>query len=197
MRELNGIADDHRCAIIFCSHTSKAAAREGIADAHAARGASALGDNGRGTLVLRDAGKDDDCPLRAELASARDLIGKDCDLVVLENPRQSIIKRSDPIWFVRGAGGAILPLGTGKRRSVDQKRDERHDKGRSAILGALAMKEWLPQSELKALLDEVGGRRDYLEIIADLIDDGLIEEFKLPGGAGRPKKLLRIITAQK
>ncbi len=138
MRELNGLADDTGTTILFSSHTSKAAAREGIADAHAARGASALGDNGRGTFVLRDAGAEEDCPLRDELANARKLIGDDCELVVLENPRQSLIKRSDPLWFVRGEGGAIIPLGSGLRRSIGQKRAEREHEAEAAILSVLA-----------------------------------------------------------
>lgn len=194
MRELNGLADDHGCTIIFSSHTSKQSARDGLADAHAARGASALGDNGRGTFVLRDAGKDDDCPLRDELAEARKLLGEDCEIVVLENPRQSLIKRSDPLWFVRGAGGAILPLGAGKRRSVDEKRLERHGLAYDAILATLADGRDYNRGAIKSILNDVGGRREYQEIIEDLIDSGKVEEVTIrPPGKGRPSKVLRLV----
>lgn len=109
-------------AVLLVTHVSKAAAREKVSDAYAARGGSSLGDNGRYSLVLS--------PYDSETAA--DLIGLEVDpetakrLVVLSLPKINGAPPQDPVVLERvsTSHGIVLrpylnrtvPLTPGERR---------------------------------------------------------------------------------
>jgi len=93
------------CACTLLHHTSKAVAREGVADAHAGRGGSSFGDNLRSVLRLM--------PLTWPMVQREKLDGLDRvsvergDVLKLVHAKLNQDRKSDPIYLQRTANGLL------------------------------------------------------------------------------------------
>lgn len=109
------IAQALDCSVTFLHHVSKDVARSGVKDAHAGRGASALGDNARSCMRLLTATPDD----------ARKFEGIDPDAVergdvlVFLQSKHSYGPKAAPVWLQRGANGVLVPFAPVARNAKD------------------------------------------------------------------------------
>ncbi len=86
-------------AVILIAHVSQEAARNGYADANAPRGGSALGDNGRSTLVLTPIHlKNKDALLPDDVVVSKEEMKK---LLVLTNPKVNGAQAAEPLFLER------------------------------------------------------------------------------------------------
>jgi len=87
-------------AVCFLHHTGKAAAREGITDHLAGRGASSFGDNCRSVLRL--------LPATPEMCRGLEGIDRDAlargDILKLVHAAFNVDRRTDPVWLRRTGG---------------------------------------------------------------------------------------------
>jgi hypothetical protein len=102
---LSRIAQALGCAVTALHHTSKAVAREGIADAHAGRGAASFGDNCRSVLRLM--------PLTWAMVTREKLEGLDRtavergDVLKLIHAALNQDRKADPIYLKRTDTGLL------------------------------------------------------------------------------------------
>jgi hypothetical protein len=96
------------CAWVWAHHVSKAVAREGVADAHAGRGAASFGDNCRSVLRL--------LPLTWQMVTKKKLDGLDRvavergDVLVLVHTKLNQDRRADPIYLQRQGNGLLTRI---------------------------------------------------------------------------------------
>jgi hypothetical protein len=105
-------------AVLLVAHVSQEAARQGHADGYAPRGGSALGDNGRSTLVLTRVNKNN----RTEFAPDADLPPELMErLLVLTHPKSNGAPSAKPLLLERcsSAHGPVLRPATLRPREVD------------------------------------------------------------------------------
>ena len=160
------IAQALDCAWVWLHHVSKAVAREGIADAHAGRGAASFGDNCRSVLRLM--------PLTWTMVQKAKLDGLDRmevergDVLVLIHAALNQGRKADAIYLRRGAHGLlerVHPTVRTEAQTVDQEmrslvkwfNGKRKAEPFSIFYAArTAQVEWtkMSQGAAKAFLDE-------------------------------------------
>ena len=107
-----------RCAVLLVAHVSQEAGRQGFTDAYTARGGSALGDNGRSTIILTGLNENN----RKLYAPDADLKKEDFKrLLVLAHPKCNYAPTADPILLqrVQTPFGPVLSPATLRAKNVD------------------------------------------------------------------------------
>lgn len=117
------IAQKTGAAVVILHHTSKAAAREQIADLHAGRGGSALGDNARSVMRLMPA-TEADVKKFADLDAGAVACG---DILRLIHAKGSYSRKAPEVWLRRCSDGTLEQFTPTSKNAADVAERMLHD----------------------------------------------------------------------
>jgi hypothetical protein len=177
-------------AVLLVAHTSQEAARQGFADAYAPRGGSALGDNGRSTVVLTRLTESN----AKAFAPGADLPDDAKDrLLVLNHAKSNGAEPAKPLLLERASTpfGPVLRPAVLRSRAVDA--GEQLDR-LCHVVDDLAAKG-LPPTErcLRAYCAEIGTAEKRLpRLLLDAVAAGRLRRGAKGGqGGGNPYEVVR------
>lgn len=127
MGRLEYIAEQTGCAIMYLHHVNKAAAMNGLTElAQAARGSSVFVDNARWLSFI--AGMTEDEAIGAGIS-----IDDRSNYVRWNISKMNYSQKPDDSWYVRSAGGVLLPVEIEVRRTIRRKKSGRGGRNESLI----------------------------------------------------------------
>ena len=153
------IAHDLDCGVTAVHHVSKAAAANGIIDAHSGRGGSALTDNCRASTVIARVTADMPQPLWPAGFTARDFPER--EVVLVENARSSYARTAPRLHLERvypehGAPYLRAVRSPAQADPNTPRRDEDAEKLLAWMQAGARKGQWLAQGAIVKRHDEMG-----------------------------------------
>ena len=178
-----------RCAVLLVAHVSQEAGRQGFTDAYTARGGSALGDNGRSTIILTGLNENN----RKLYAPDADLKKEDFKrLLVLAHPKCNYAPTADPILLQRAQTpfGPVLAPATLRPKNVDPA--EQANRLREVVTTLTAKAIPATEKKLRGYAAEIGVAEKKLpRLLDEAVADGLIRQSEKKGqGGGYPYEVV-------